>query len=183
MASDASSGGSWYTIATGPGCGALRQGVAVSSQLITTWTRCLAAQPGTPGVARLVCSSVPPLLALTAIWRMHVCTLCPQVFAREGWDRLLEGLLNTTEGGGPVHHLDEYAVMDNPILGVHGGWKVGDTGLGEACHICACSTAVLLVLMAWQACVHCALPAGVVRQVCQCLRQNHCNPLLMLPLA
>jgi hypothetical protein len=47
-----------------------------------------------------------------------------QIFPTDGWDRLIEGLLNTTESGGPTHHLDEYEVMENKGLAVHGGWKV-----------------------------------------------------------
>jgi hypothetical protein len=49
---------------------------------------------------------------------------CVQIFPTDGWDRLIEGLLNTTEHGGPTHHLDEYNVMDNPRYAIHGGWKV-----------------------------------------------------------
>jgi hypothetical protein len=48
---------------------------------------------------------------------------CVQIFPRAGWGRLIEGLLNTTESGGPTHHLEEYEVMENKGLAIHGGGR------------------------------------------------------------
>lgn len=53
-----------------------------------------------------------------------MCCCYLQVFPTSEYQALFDGLKQTTEAGGPTHHLANYTVLTNAHQGIFGGWQV-----------------------------------------------------------